>query len=382
MKFLGCIAALLLFFSGAPARAHSEQEAPATVEIWPQRTFLTVRVAGNGGDLADKISAQAHAATPAQLGDVSAAAHEKARDYFARHLMFKQGGARLHGKLKTLRLWQVEALDPSRTRFEAVFRFERDARVAQQPLRVTSGLFDYLQKTRTVVSLQGETRVLKANETAEFAATLATASLISNIARWNWDGIAHPFSGADHLIFIVALLLAAAHLPLRAVWWALGAFTLGHGVTFSLATLGVLALPLQLVSIGIAASILLMGGHDLLLARAADNAKPFAARRRSIFLAAFAGACGLVHGFAYAPPLVARGLPEQGLALCLLAFVIGTALTQSALCVATQQTLKVLRARFEHGAQYGGVTWTRATQFASLAIVAIGGYWMFERIVG
>lgn len=368
-------------FAPTGASAHSEQDAPAFVEIVPQRTFLTVRISGNGGDLADLIHADAHGISAAQASAISEQSRQQAREYFRTHLMLKQNGVRLKGELRELRLWQSDALDSSRTRFEATLRYARDPSLASAPLRVTSGLFDYLEKSRAIVSIKAEQKTLEAGETAEFGAASATSTSVQNAGDWSMNGFLQTISSWDLLVFLLALLLAASYLPMSAVAVALGAFTLTHGLTFSLATLGVLTLPLQWVAVGIAASILVMGGHDFLLSRGASGSANLNLRNRSLLLILLAAASGLIHGFASSPALIERGLPEEGLALCLVAFVAGTALSQAVLGVVAWRVLKSLRARFEHGAQYGGMSWPRATQFASLFFVGLGGFWMIERLM-
>lgn len=378
------------------ASAHSEQDAPAFVEIVPQRTFLTVRISGNGGDLADLIHADAHGISAAQASAISEQSRQQAREYFGRHLMLKQNGVRLKGELRELRLWQSDALDSSRTRFEVTLRYARDPKLASAPLRVTSGLFDYLQKSRAIVSMRGEEHLLKAGETGVFSATNSLPTATQNAGDWAVNGVSHIAFGWDHLLFTLALFLAASHLCLRAVALALGAFTVAHGVTFCLAVTGVLAPAAALVGVGIAASILVMGGHDFWLSRVArkraaenrgtdsrkeDASTPAAHSSIAMRLALLTFACGLIHGFASVPALLERGLPEAGLALCMAAFLCGTVFAQIALGVVTWRTLQALRERFEHGAQYGGMDWPRATQLASLAVMAVGGFWMIERLM-
>lgn len=382
------LAGACCFLLAGKSGAHSSQDAPAFVRILPQRTFLTVVISGNGGDLADQIHADSHGLSPSQASVLSSQSRAEASKYFAHHLMLKQGGARLDGQLRALRLWQSDALDSSRTRFEAVLYFPRAPDLTDKPLRVTSALFSDLEKSRTVVVLGGQEKALDPNQTAEFAAASTSPDVAQNAGAWIVKGISHIVFGWEHLLFVVALFLAASHLPLRAVAWALGAFTLSHGATFCLATTGVLAPSPQLVGVGVAASILAMGGHDFLLSRAAQKPQNTASivkefwRNASTRLAILAFACGLVHGFVFAPSLIEIGLPEEGLAICLVAFLIGTALTQAALGVVTWRVLVTLRARFEHGKQYGGMNWPRATQMASLAVAVVGGYWMIERLLG
>jgi hydrogenase/urease accessory protein HupE len=97
-------------------------------------------------------------------------------------------------------------------------------------------------------------------------------------------------------------------------------------------------------------------------------------------LISLAALAGLAHGPVLAPALVIRGLPEEGLALCIGAFVVGMALAQAALGLVAFRVLRIWRERFEHNARYGGMNWPRATQIVSLSFVALGALWVLEYI--
>jgi hypothetical protein len=96
------------------------------------------------------------------------------------------------------------------------------------------------------------------------------------------------------------------------------AFTLAHSITLSLATLGVLSIPSQVVESAIAASVALA---------ALNNIRPMFQRRRA--LAAFA--FGLIHGFGFASVLLDLGLPPASLLLSLVGFNAGVELGQIAI---------------------------------------------------
>jgi len=145
------------------------------------------------------------------------------------------------------------------------------------------------------------------------------------------EGVRHIWLGADHLLFLVALLLPA---PLRRVdeTWRprerrgavarevvkiVTAFTLAHSLTLTLAVIGVVQLPVRWVEASIAASV---------FAAAWNNLRPFL--RGRIWLMAFA--FGLVHGLGFASALTQLGLPRAARGLALLAFNLGVEVGQLA----------------------------------------------------
>lgn len=136
------------------------------------------------------------------------------------------------------------------------------------------------------------------------------------------QGLHHILIGADHVLFLVCLLLPLAlgrgrgEAPARgrALWLPLlglvTAFTVAHSITLGLAAWRVLNVPPQVIEPLIAATIALA---------AADNLWPFLGRRR--LLAAFA--FGLIHGFGFAGPLLELDLAPLPMAQALLQFNLG-----------------------------------------------------------
>lgn len=158
-------------------------------------------------------------------------------------------------------------------------------------------------------------------------------------------GARHIAEGADHLLFLLCLLLVA---PLRAVngRWApetgrwritrrgLGmvtAFTLGHSATLALGALGWAALPSAAVEIAIALSIAVSAAHAL---------RPLFPGREAVVAAGF----GLVHGLAFAAALDGLGFDPWGLVTVLAGFNAGIELVQLAVvAVAAPALLLLLR---------------------------------------
>jgi HupE / UreJ protein len=123
-------------------------------------------------------------------------------------------------------------------------------------------------------------------------------------------GIMHILTGYDHLLFVGALVLAVVNL------WDLvkviGAFTLAHTITLTLAALDVFRLPGSIVEPMIAASIVFVAAQNLFW--------PKQSRGGSRLLVAFL--FGLFHGLGFASGLLEAmsGLRAAGAAVAIAAF--------------------------------------------------------------
>jgi hypothetical protein len=143
------------------------------------------------------------------------------------------------------------------------------------------------------------------------------------------EGIWHIWTGYDHILFLLSLLLPAVLYRQAGQWKpAVGfrpvlieaikivtAFTIAHSITLSLATLGMISLPSRWVESAIAASVILA---------AANNLYPLISWK--LWLVAFG--FGLIHGLGFANVLKDFGLPQNMLLLTLLAFNLGVELGQ------------------------------------------------------
>lgn len=151
-----------------------------------------------------------------------------------------------------------------------------------------------------------------------------SSSIWSQVADYTSEGIRHIWTGYDHMLFLLALLLPAVLRRVEDRWEPapdllsafrevvaiVTAFTVAHTVTLGLATLEVIALPSRLVESAIAASVVFAG---------ISNLYPVLARRRWLVAFLF----GLVHGFGFATVLADLGLPEGSLLLSLVSFNVG-----------------------------------------------------------
>lgn len=127
------------------------------------------------------------------------------------------------------------------------------------------------------------------------------------------DGIKHILAGYDHLLFVAALLLAAA--TLLDLVKVVGVFTLAHTVTLALATFGVVRLDPAIIEPVIAASIVAVAAQNLFWPR----------QSRGFARLAAAFGFGLFHGLGFAGGLAEAMQTTSGtdLAYALMAFSLG-----------------------------------------------------------
>lgn len=144
-------------------------------------------------------------------------------------------------------------------------------------------------------------------------------------------GFHHVSDGADHLLFLVVLLLPAPLMAVAGRWqpgagrWrtlrqvvhVVTAFTLGHSVTLAASALDVIKLPSRPVEILIAISVGAGAVHAI---------RPLVGHSEALIAAAF----GLVHGLAFAGILDDLGLSNGTAVGALFGFNVGIELAQLA----------------------------------------------------
>jgi hypothetical protein len=165
-------------------------------------------------------------------------------------------------------------------------------------------------------------------EVHQFHAGEAVAELLR-------DGIGHIWTGLDHVLFLLALLLPAPLLRARGGWQprpglaptarevvrVVTAFTLAHSVTLGLSFFGVLMPPARWVEVAIALSV---------LAAAWNNLRPFLPGRAWVMALGF----GLIHGLGFAGALRNLSLPTRARGLALAGFNCGVEIGQLAIVAA------------------------------------------------
>jgi hydrogenase/urease accessory protein HupE len=186
-------------------------------------------------------------------------------------------------------------------------------------------------------------------------------------------GVEHILLGADHLLFVLALLFLVS--SGRRLVATITAFTAAHSLTLSAAVLGWVHVPQVPVEAVIALSIVFVVAE---VARGARGAAPDLARR-SPWIVAFA--FGLLHGFGFAGALRELGLPAHAIPLALFSFNVGVELGQLAFVTAALALLAAA-ARVAGRTRRVIDTWGIADALALPASYAMGplaAFWLIER---
>jgi hypothetical protein len=190
----------------------------------------------------------------------------------------------------------------------------------------------------------------------------ADAGLFSVAGRYVVLGIRHIATGADHLLFLLALVLCLRRL--RAVMLAETAFTLSHTLSFSASALGWVHVSAAAAEACIAVSLVLV---------ALDVGRPVATARDAPWrTAGLAFAFGLVHGLGFAGGLAEIGLPPAQVPAALAGFASGVELGQVAFLAIAVSALDLV-GRSPRLAR-------AAVQSGTYAIGGIGWFWLFERL--
>ena len=224
------------------------------------------------------------------------------------------------------------------------------------------------------------------------------------------EGIRHILFGADHLLFVLGLLLIV-----KDRWMLLKtvtAFTVAHSITLAIATLGYAEAPALPLNAAIALSILFLGPeivkqndarggirdagckvHDTRF-EIRDTRIPHPASRilnppsrtshppsrdsnpasltvRHPWVVAFA--FGLLHGFGFASALTSAGLPRSELPLALVSFNVGVEVGQLgfvALVLAMERSFAILEIRWPR--------WVQA--LPGYTVGSLGAFWTIQRV--
>ena len=183
-------------------------------------------------------------------------------------------------------------------------------------------------------------------------------------ATYAGQGVRHILFGADHLLFVLGLLLIVQNrwMLLKTVT----AFTVAHSLTLALATLGWVELPVVPLNAMIALSILCLGPEIVRVWRGESS---FTIRHPWLVAFAF----GLLHGFGFASALTGAGLPREALPLALVSFNVGVELGQLgfiALVLPLERTLRALDVR-----------WPRwAPLLPGYVVGSLGAFWTIQRV--
>lgn len=177
-------------------------------------------------------------------------------------------------------------------------------------------------------------------------------------------GVEHILLGADHLLFVLGLVLLVG--PSWLLLKTITAFTAGHSVSLALATLGVVSVPGPPLEAAIALSIVFLAAEVI---RSRRGERHLTAR----YPWAIAGVFGLLHGLGFATALTALGLPPSAVPVALVLFNVGVELGQLAF-IATVLALGLAG----RALNLRSAAWAEAAPL--YAIGTIAAFWFAERV--
>jgi len=198
----------------------------------------------------------------------------------------------------------------------------------------------------------------------EFTIPLEASKL--KVAGDYWRmGTIHILEGADHLLFVLALLLIVA--GLGQLVKAVTAFTVAHSITLALATLGVVHVPAAPTEAIIALSILFLATEIV-----HKHNGQFSLTETYPWVIAFI--FGLFHGLGFAGALSEIGVPQHEVPLALFMFNVGVE-TGQLLFIAVVLSLIAILIRLPLTAPQG------AWRLFPYGIGSVAAFWTIERVV-
>jgi hypothetical protein len=186
-------------------------------------------------------------------------------------------------------------------------------------------------------------------------AALIDAPIAQQITSFIQLGIEHIWTGYDHILFLISLLMLGGELGylLKVVT----AFSLSHSVTLFLAALNIVSVPSRWVEIAIALSIAYIASENLW------RKKP-QARWQLAF------GFGLIHGLGFSSALQELDLPRTNLVTSLASFSVGIELGQFAIVLVVYSALFYLR-KF---------SWDLTIRrLISVGVIVMSAIWFWER---
>lgn len=374
---------VLLVCAGA-ARAHPLLQNVMWVQFEPTRVHVAVNVS-----VREIAVAQGLTATDDNFDSTAlAAASEKHGEYLLHHLIISAQGQPLSGKL--LHITDPPILsEPEKTyyQYELEYPFTGPApgkvTITEDMLREWSYAVgtpwdvNYIVRLKRSGSEDVTADLLLRQKPKEFATGWEAAPAQSSPppptpASGGWHtfheyflhGVMHILSGWDHLLFVAALVLAAAS------FWemvkVIAAFTLAHTITLTLSVFAIFRLPPWVVEPVIALSIIFVAVENIVRPRDAH----------SWVRLAVAFGFGLIHGLGFAGGLLdaMEGLPRIGTWIALIAFSLGVE-------VGHQVVVLPLFGVLAAGRQQLHERFTRpALRYGSLLISLCGAYYLYAAL--
>ncbi len=260
---------------------------------------------------------------------------------------------------------KLERVEPLPDRPEVALHLSFDTKAFPAALGIKCSLFTNEPEHQTFLNIYEEgllarQEIFDNNHTTLDYYTGSRQVALAVVKKFIPLGIYHIFTGPDHILFIVGLLLMGG--SLMRLLTIVTAFTIAHSVTLSLAALDVLNPPARLIEPAIALSIIYVGIDNLMVGKSGWDARAWIA----FFF-------GLVHGFGFAGVLREFGLPRRALGWSLFSFNFGVEIGQVCIVVVVASLLAALRNRNKELGQ-------RIATVGSVIVILAGSYWFIQRV--
>ena len=304
------------------------------------------------------------------------------RAYAESHVGFEAGGETLRLRFTGFDLREVDF----GTFIMLSYAFEDLAEVPDALMVTYDALFEVDRNHRNMLTIEHNWKTGTFNNEAIVslifspnnptqALDLSSSTMLNGFWALIKQGVWHIWIGWDHIFFLLALVLPSV-LLIRAQNWEpvdsfrpaflniLGivtSFTIAHSITLTLAGLGVISLPSQLVESIIAGSIIVAALHNLF---------PRVKVREWVIAFVF----GLFHGFGFASVMADIGMTGEFMALSVLGFNIGVELGQVAIIAVVFPILYLIRKQ----RWYVPVV----VRLGSMFLIGLACIWLVERLLG
>lgn len=180
--------------------------------------------------------------------------------------------------------------------------------------------------------------------------------------KFIWMGMLHIWTGYDHVLFLVSIVLLAR--SLKKILLLVTSFTLAHSITLLLAGFHILTLSSRIVEPAIAATILFMAMRNIQALRSGADAHP---GERLPLTFAF----GLIHGLGFAGALAETAIPQIFFVPALLTFNVGIEIGQLAiLAIVLPLLFYIDKVAYR----------SNILKVFSYLVAAVAAFWILERL--
>lgn len=263
-----------------------------------------------------------------------AAGRERLAEYVRQHVVLKRDDETLAYRFDTAEPADREGIAGVQMNLEYTSKYSIDDLTLQYTL-----LFDDVDPMHVnfVMITNGDDldqALMDINNRTYHYERLGGGGMLGTLLQYAWLGVKHIWTGYDHLLFLLSLLVVAA--GWREALRIVTAFTAAHSITLLLTATETIHVNSRWVECGIALTIAYVAAENWFARR-----RPEGPQFRWLLTFVF----GLVHGMGFAGALQETGLPSRYFIGSLLSFNAGIELGQLAIVAMLLPLLKRARPR-------------------------------------